>query len=98
MIVDNACTSHLSKVRTTMPYNISSLSRCPPSGVQKECQQVIHFIAHNEVFQMQDLNDEQKKSKLFVLVHGDEFGQDPNQLSLNSLFLSNLRMSLNGRQ
>jgi hypothetical protein len=71
-----------------MPYSISTLSRCPPSGVQKECQRVIHFIAHNEVFQMQDLNDEQKKSKLFVLVHGDESGQDPNQLSLNSLFLS----------
>jgi hypothetical protein len=50
---------------------------------------------------MQDLNDEQKKSKLFVLVHGDEFGQDPNQLSLirySSAENSNLRMSLNGRQ
>jgi hypothetical protein len=27
------------------------------------------------LFQMQDLNDEQKKSKLFVSSHGDEFGQ-----------------------
>ena len=80
-----------------MPYNIASLSRCPPSGVQKECQRVIHFIAHNEVYQMQDLTDEQQKCKLFALVHGDESGLDPNQMSLNSIFLaanSNLRMSL----
>ena len=71
-----------------MPYNIASLSRCPPSGVQKECQRVIHFIAHNEVYQMQDLTDEQQKCKLFALVHGDESGLDPNQMSLNSIFLS----------
>jgi hypothetical protein len=59
----------------------------PPSTVQKECQRVIHFIAHDMVFKMEDLTDEQRKAKLFSLVHGTD---DPHsdQLSLNSLFLS----------
>jgi hypothetical protein len=29
-----------------------------------------------------------RRASCLFLVHGDEFGQDPNQLSLNSLFLS----------
>jgi hypothetical protein len=60
-------------------------SKLPPSAVQKEFQRVIHFIAHNEVFKMEDLNDEQKKNKLFTLVHG--VATDDDRLSLNALFL-----------
>jgi hypothetical protein len=61
-------------------------SKLPPSAVKKECQRVIHFIAHNEVFKMDDLNaDELKKNKLFTLVHGN--ATDDNRLSLNALFL-----------
>ena len=61
-----------------------------PSAVQKECQRVIHFIAHNEVFQMEDLTDEQKKNKMFMLVHGNNGTEngDDDQLSLSSLFLN----------
>jgi hypothetical protein len=59
----------------------------PPSAVQKECQRVIHFIAHNSVFKMEDLTDEQKKAKLFSLVHGPEDPQS-DQISLNYLFLN----------
>jgi hypothetical protein len=69
----------------------------PPSAVQKECQRVIHFIAHNEVFQMEDFTDEQKKNKMFTLVHGisateNDDDDDDDQLSLNSLFLSGKHM------
>jgi hypothetical protein len=53
--------------------------------VHKECQRVKHFIAYNEVFKMEDLNDEQKNNKLFTLVHGN--ATDHNRLSLNALFL-----------
>jgi hypothetical protein len=67
-----------------LPTNAVS-ARCPPSGVQKECQHIIHFIAHNEVYKMEDLNDEQRKNKLFLLVHGN--GDDEDLLSLNTLFL-----------
>jgi hypothetical protein len=66
-------------------------SKFSPSAVQKECQRVIHFsIAHNEVFQTEDLTDEQKKNKMFMLVHGNNATEngDDNQLSLNSLFLN----------
>jgi hypothetical protein len=66
-------------------------SKFPPSAVQKECQRVIHFIAHNEVFQLEDLTDEQKKNKMFTLVHGNKNATengDDDQLSLNSLFLN----------
>jgi hypothetical protein len=90
----------LSNVRTTMPYNISSLSHCPHSGVQKECQRVTHFIAHNEVFQMPYLNDEQKKGKLFVLVLGDELVRIPISCRLIRYSLaanSNLHKFLNGK-
>ncbi len=60
-------------------------SKLPPSAVKKECQRVIHFIAHNEVLKMEDLNNEQMKNELFTLVLGD--ATDDNQLSLNALFL-----------
>ncbi len=65
-------------------------SKFLPSAVQKECQRVIHFNAHNEVFQMEDLTDEQKKNKMFMLVHGNNDAEngDDDQLSLNSLFLN----------
>ena len=58
----------------------------PPSAVQKECQRVIHFIAHNSVFKMEDLTDEQKKAKLFSLVHGPE---DPQTSHLAKFCLEN---------
>ena len=66
-------------------------SKFPPSAVQKECQRVIHFIAHNEVFQLEDLTDEQKKNKMFTLVHGNKNATengDDDQLSLNSMLLT----------
>ena len=67
-------------------------SKLPPSAVLKEYQRVIHFIAHNEVFQMEDLNDEMKKNRMFVPVHGNkataDAEKDDDRLSLNSLFLN----------
>ena len=64
-------------------------SKLPPLAVQKECQKVTHLIAHNEVYQMEDLNDEQKKNKMFMLGHGNDANDHGNddQLSLNTLFL-----------
>jgi hypothetical protein len=55
--------------------------------VQKECQRLIHLIVHDKVFEGEPLRDEQKKEKMFSLVHGSD---DPlsDQMSLNSLFLS----------
>jgi hypothetical protein len=67
------------------PSTHAAGARTPPSSVQKECQRVIHFIAHNEVYKMEELNDEQRKNKLFFLVHGD--GNDADLKSLNTLFL-----------
>jgi exopolysaccharide biosynthesis predicted pyruvyltransferase EpsI len=40
----------------------------PPSAVQKECQRVIHFIAHNKVFKMEDLTDELKRNKMLKAI------------------------------
>ena len=67
-------------------------SKLPPSEVLKEYQRVIHFIAHNEVFQMEDLNGEMKKNRMFMPVHGNkataDAEKDDDWLSLNSLFLN----------
>ena len=53
----------------------------PPSAVQKECQRVIHFIAHNKVFKMEDLTDELKRNKMYSLVHGTD-EPESDQISL----------------
>jgi hypothetical protein len=73
-----------------MPYNITSLSCCPPSGVQKECQRVFSSLLIMKYIKCRTYirTVEQKKSKLFVRIHGDGSGLDPNQMSLNSIFLS----------
>ena len=57
---------------------------------------IVHFVAHNEVFQLEDLTDEPNTKKMFTLVHGNkatENDDDDDQLSLNhSLFISGKHM------
>jgi hypothetical protein len=85
----NAC---INKSKTA-PLQETMTFRLPPSAVQKECQQVIHFVAYNEVYHegiKEPLSDEQKKEVMYCIVHEGNT-RSVESMSLNQQFLAGAR-------